>query len=629
MPLPSNNEPDLRRSARASVPTKRAQQYLERHELETPLFPAAKEEIVVKWLLHDRFVWWPATVLSIEEQKSDRNHCVGVLLYHQYMEYSAERTSVLFSVSTPDSSRLVRSLCLGGRISENASWAYAYTLDSDDNRDENSERQADSERDEIIEVKKNRLSVNRSSVNDGTDAIPSSSANHTAHGSPITPNSRKLRPSVTTKKVTDHSSPRATINKLRRRAKRSARTKQVEKDDESNKSSGDDGHHSSIAQRDETGEERAVSQPISNVGQSSDFGIRLSLLERQLQDVTKEKSTGLSSTAQSVIVSLRWAFLRALEKPLKNFQLPGLSTDGFAFQEISITAQCDYFTFKELAATLAKEHNCSAAKMTKSRIAFSPCFSTTQSGSNAADNMNILFSCLADLATFLRIRDDNDFETILSKEVVTPAVTMLRIIGTFEIDDNDDGNDGSNCNDGSTVLTQTRSTESISASSDRSRTVRLFVGSSPVQFVVGGGSNTGNSSQHEVLASAFQTTVISQECRYFCSMQKCYRTQWKPLQVSSNLFVDCFFDLDGTVSKEQQSSYFRLNWTRQAAPSSVKWTRDVQDVSNNSPGIIRLSVPSVYFSANRNVLSIVSILDDHIETFMNLRSKIHNLSSFK
>ena len=104
------------------------------------------------------------------------------------MEYSAERTSVVFSVSTPDNSRFVRSVCLGGDVSDNASWAYAHTLGSDHNAtehslDKNSQRQTEPDQADISQGKKNRSSVhiNRTTVIDWTDAIRSSPVKHTVY----------------------------------------------------------------------------------------------------------------------------------------------------------------------------------------------------------------------------------------------------------------------------------------------------------------------------------------------------------------------------------------------------------------------------------------------------------------
>lgn len=82
MSLPVNNHSSIRRSARQSVPTRRAKEYFELCDSERPLFPSSKDEIVVKWLLQDRFLWWPATVASIES-KRNRSQVFGRITVSQ------------------------------------------------------------------------------------------------------------------------------------------------------------------------------------------------------------------------------------------------------------------------------------------------------------------------------------------------------------------------------------------------------------------------------------------------------------------------------------------------------------------------------------------------------------------
>ena len=88
--------------------------------------------------------------------------------------------------------------------------------------------------------------------------------------------------------------------------------------------------------------------------------------------------------------------------------------------------------------------------------------------------MNIIFACLADLSAFLRFRDDRDFEGILSKEVVSETSTLLRVLGTLVIDTNYDNY--------LETASQTKSTNSVSASSELSPTLSIFVGRAPVKY---------------------------------------------------------------------------------------------------------------------------------------------------
>lgn len=69
--------------------------------------------------------------------------------------------------------------------------------------------------------------------------------------------------------------------------------------------------------------------------------------------------------------------------------------------------------------------------------------------------------------------------------------------------------------------------------------------------------------------------------------------------VQSNLSINSSFRFDGTLEKEQLKKYFVINWTRHSAPSRTKWTRDVYEAGNNSPGYIRLSLPALMFFTRR------------------------------
>ena len=135
--------------------------------------------------------------------------------------------------------------------------------------------------------------------------------------------------------------------------------------------------------------------------------------------------SSFSAPTLSVVVSLRWAFLKALEKPLRFVNYPGLAVNVLTSHSFSVSVQFDYYCFRDISASLTKEHPEARDEPMKSRVAFSPSFHTTKSGSSAVNNLNILFSSLADLTSFLRIRDDNDFESILSKEVLSDTSTVL------------------------------------------------------------------------------------------------------------------------------------------------------------------------------------------------------------
>ena len=259
---------------------------------------------------------------------------------------------------------------------------------------------------------------------------------------------------------------------------------------------------------------------------NEDLHRRLAMIERQLKDANTPASSSFSSSAQSFIVSLRWSLLSLLEKPLKPLNLDGLSNFGIAHQELSVTVQCDYNTFKEIASALESEHACTSNKPNSTRVAFSPPFYTTQNGSTAADNLNIMFATLSDLTTFLRIRDDKDFESLLSKEVVTETTTILRILGTFRVKSSNEacepdggngksiGTSGRNGDASKTAGPSTeKSEESVCTLSERVSTISLFVGTAPVAYTTATVAG-GNGSEGGRPPASHTSTLFQQECKY-------------------------------------------------------------------------------------------------------------------
>lgn len=659
----------LTRSARPltrrRTPTPRGQEYQRLREAGTR-FPSVGDEIVVKWVFEERSVWWPATVLSISPCSSRK--CEGEVLYHKLGDYPPTETAVVFSASST-MERLVTSV---GSGSDASSWMFGDELKS-----------------EIVEGSPSTLPRGPSEISPSK----SGALDRTSLVSPRVP----LQPSYESKQVhrlspSSHSksgrkmgsrvralaqfkanlSPRGTKIDLRRTDPRRSHSGQLnsglnepskgaltsrkktqfstmdsdssdigfeERENAIEKNyyiNPDHAGNSAVEQRNNNARRSDEPFRISN----TDMHLRLALIERQLKESNTLARTSLSTSAQSFIVSLRWALLKALEKPLKPVNIDGLYEFGLAHQEISVTVQCDYNTFREVAAALENEHSCTSHKPNSTRVAFSPPFHTTQNGSTAADNMNILFSSLADLTSFLRIRDDNDFESLLSKEVVTETTTLLRVLGTFTVQksDTEEGNDSiddrsirklSQSVDASAaqVPSAEKSTNNVCAVSEKFSTIRLFVGTAPVRYRRATEAG-GNSSEDRSRQARYTSTIFQQDCKFYCRSQKCFLTDWTVQHIESFLNVNSEYNMDGTVDGSLKT-FFVLNWKRQTEPSRGKWTKDVHEVGSNSPGYIRLSVPAFFISASRNVQAISSLLDTHIETFMRVRSEIHSLSSFK
>ncbi len=582
----------LRRSSRRSIPTPRAQEFLNEHAS----FPSVGDDIIVKWVVNGRCVWWPATVTSLQEPRG--NKCSGEVLYHRLEDYDAIQTKVMFSTSF-EQQRFIRSVESESTSSDtnNCSWLFS---------DES--------------VPESDKSSNESS---SPCSSPSSSRAKRANGSRSTP--LRSRGGQLGKRRSHQ--PELHSEALKRQdCKRSdsgASTVVKSQNNESTKQTED--KESAVVGN------SATNKNVVPSAEDVDLRLRIQVIERQLQDVAP-KSSSFSSPAVSVIVSLRWALLRYLEKPLRLTQLPEMNEHGLVSQEVAVSAQCDYETFREIGAVLAKEHKCAFDDPCKSRVAFSPAFQTMQSGSTASDNLNILFATLADLASFLGLRDDNDFEHVLSKEVVTDATCLLRVLGTVSVENVGDEDGKSHKYSTSTTNPPTTMSSQSANSSSVSKTnpvLRLFIGSCPLVYEPISPTENVTSTSNVDNNQMFRSTLFQQECRHFCPVQKCYRMPWTVKHINSRMMVNSFFHLDGTTEKEQLKKYFLLTWTQQPAPSPVKWTRDVHRSGINSPGYNLQSIPTIVFLSNRIVRSLVGILDEHIETFMTIRSMIHSLSSFK
>ena len=107
--------------------------------------------------------------------------------------------------------------------------------------------------------------------------------------------------------------------------------------------------------------------------------------------------------------------MKRLEKPLRLLAFPQLSEQGVASILLSIRADCDYATFKEIAASLDRQFSPSSSHNTaqtqpSSRIAFHPNFARTQCGSTGVDNLSISFTCFMDIMDALGVRDEDDYE---------------------------------------------------------------------------------------------------------------------------------------------------------------------------------------------------------------------------
>ncbi len=581
---------ERRQSLRERTPTMRARHFMARKAG----FPDVGDDIKVKWIVDSRPVWWPASVISINDCSPGDRKCGGELSYVKLGDYAPAQTPVVFTI-TGTNQRFVRSVDGSSSTegSTSSSWIYA---DEDASSDEDTG--SPSVLDKTPPQNHRHSLQGASASSSGNSSVHKATRNRSSHR----PRSRSgITKSTTTK-----------LNLKRLSASMGG--------------SLDEGSAQAVEGSSKNTVDRTEQRSPQPSSELDDVRIRLRLIERHLEDVkpSNRSASSLTTTTRSVIVSLRWAFLKTLEKPLKLPHNSAVSQHGIEQHELSVSVHCDYHTFREIAAVLAKEQYCVPDNPSDSRVAFSPSFNTTQSGSTASDNLSILFSSLSDLTSFLYIRDDNDFEKVLSKELVTETSTLLRVLGTFVLEDS-----RNNYQQARTEYTaMTKSTASVCESSENSQTISIFVGTAPLSFVTSDkpdAVNVGSSSD----PSVFKSTLFQQQCKHYCRSKKCFQSPWNSKHVDLSYTVNSTFHLDGTVAAGEIEKYFVLNWKRQAAPSSSKWTRDVQDFADNAPGVLRLSIPFVFSSTNRNVRSLIALLDKHIETFMKVRSSMHSQSSFK
>lgn len=611
MTTPAKKSVSTRRSGRAHVPSSRAEQYISERKSERPAFPSLNDEIQVKWVVNGISIWWPATVVTIQPPGARSRKCNAQLLYRKFQQYEAVLHAVVFSGSKE---RFVASIDSdSGESGAPSSWLYS-----------------DEDGSEIEDLLDREYEQVTQSPSDRNESIVHGKGRQ--HSQQQLKLSKSIRKRLSTRKEQSNigslAGPSSAVLKRTsyERANDDVKPDEIVATQEHN-------NHPSYTPTKYCAVPVDANEAVAPGKHSSELHVRLQLIERQLQKVNPERPvSSTSASTLSVLSSLRWAFLRSLEKPLRNNHYPSLSKHGLARLELSVSTHCDYYTFREIASMLATEHKFAADEPNKSRVGFTPAFHTTQSGSSASNDLNIIFSCLSDLTSFLRIRDDKDFESILTKEVVNDTSTMLRIVGTFTIATEDTVAKSEGRHVVTTVhqtSTSSKSTTSVSVSSESLSTIRIFVGTSPVSFTSVSRPEFVFPDQKDSEGNVYRSTVFEQDCKHFCLNKKCYRTQWKPKHIDCDLSVNSTFHLDGTIENGQLDKYFLLNWSRQQAPSQVKWTKDIQDVGNNTPGQLRLLVPTIFLTSNHNVRCLVSMFDKHIETFMKIRSKLHNSSGFR
>lgn len=86
---------------------------------------------------------------------------------------------------------------------------------------------------------------------------------------------------------------------------------------------------------------------------------------------------------------------------------------------------CDYATFRELSSEIAKLHGYNGSTYGQACVIFSPPPCVINSRSRENDELLIIFTWLCYVTYILGLKDEVDFESVLTKEVNTDAAHML------------------------------------------------------------------------------------------------------------------------------------------------------------------------------------------------------------
>ena len=332
----------------------------------------------------------------------------------------------------------------------------------------------------------------------------------------------------------------------------------------------------------------------------------------------------LSSSASSVLASLKWLLLKRIEKPLKKLQLSQLSERGVARSELTVRCDCDYDTFSNISLTLASyfgilsTDNSQRSSYTSSRICFHPDFARTQSGSIGVDNLSISFLCVSDIMDFIGVRDEDDFEKILSTEVETRTENFLQILGTLEIASKE-MSDNDLFPGATTFSTTTTSNNTHTGGVAQTEYMTIFVGSAPVEPVANTPQQEADRNQQSP-TSTYNSFRFEQVCAHFSDQKACYNTKWFAKSVPSSFLMPV---RRGLQHDPDRTKHFILNWKQAKSPSTVKWSRDAHSFGSSFPGRIELSIPTVFTSSRSNVRALSTLLDNAIEDVLRQRIIMH------
>lgn len=668
----------MRKSTRVSIPTERARAFNALSNSSFSPFPAVTDEIKVKWDVDGRVVWWSATVLSISTTGAHQRE--GELLYHPHASYKTEISPVVFfNHNLTKCARFVatvdRSSADYSSTNSKASWITATeTIPTEPNPSHNSKAGWPDK--SFVPQTAGKSRKRHSLPVKGSNSKPENLNSHRRLSTTTRIEKRSDQSSFRVSGLgildTQSNSPQTNETKTvpKQRGRRFGRRTVLQKphgtstqtpisDNDIQTEPDPSALDSPVPQSSlafdsvnlPSGTAAVQTDHSALANQFDQLQTKILYLEDRIKQIsttttTSESSPCLSTTTLGVLMSLKWSLLKRLEKPLKEVKHRDLDTMGICSDTLVVKCDCDSSTFRDLTAYLVKKYNVrsqsnSAESRNLHRVAFSPSYSTILDASTSSDNLVIAFQTLSDITDLLAIRNEEDYEFMLTKELITNKVSIIRFLGSFSTSslrefqsDHSSGSHSSaqiTSDSLSVPIIQVFIGTSIQEDRDHPRsTVTTTIASTqtPEQKNLTLESNKG-ADEHSVICTetpqtphtpSFITVVFQQECRHFNLDQKCFRSSWNFHRTTHSYH----FKSNKISPSTTDTSLFTFRWTKAQTPSTKKWSNDVHVTTVDVPGQISLSIPYVLSCSRYNVTSLSKLLDIHIECFIEQRSQLRS-----
>ena len=347
-----------RRSSRTSVRTAKVEQYIHSINSSYPYLPNEGDSIFVKWIFNDDPVWWPASVLELHYEHTQKQSGLGFIQYHKFREYEAERARVFFTFDSSTRARFVSTIpddaehVSRGVIRRNqSSWLYKSEYEHRNNEPLNNLHAVS--KGAIIESSNGKqpnlcrlLSVKQQSSNIYKRPFNMSKQRNPARRKSLS----------STHQVDNPETIQGTQQEIKQESVQTkAELEPVGNEHDEQSVTVDIGdapvkfdvvNDENVAHTENSPPQRLASTNLSAIE------TRISLLEQRIVGSGNSSSRTLSNPTSSVIASLRWSFLRCLEKPLKGLSSPDLIQYGVARKTLEMKTSCDYMSVSYTHLTL-------------------------------------------------------------------------------------------------------------------------------------------------------------------------------------------------------------------------------------------------------------------------------------